>query len=63
MEGKFENEAKEFCNALKKMVNNEYSIENFESYLSHHFDVWIDKYASTPDGIISEVKHFSEITG
>ena len=63
MEGKFENEAKEFCDALKKMVNNEYSIENFESYLSHHFDVWYEKYANTPQGLIYEIRSFSEITG
>lgn len=60
---KFENEAKELCEALKVMVSNDYSIENFESYLSYHFDKWIEKYASTPEGMVHEIKHFSTITG
>ena len=57
---KFESEAKEFCEAIKKMAESE-ALENFESYLSYHFDIWLKKYAYDVNGIVSEVKQFSEI--
>lgn len=60
---KFEKEAKEFCKALKTIADNEYSLDNFESYLSYHFDKWLEKWADTPEGITDELKHFATITG
>ena len=36
-------------------------LENFKSYLERHYTTWCKKYASTPDGFISELKHFSDM--
>ena len=53
--------AKILCDAIRKFAENPAAIENFESYLSYHFDVWHNKFASTPDGLIDEFKMFSSI--
>ena len=47
--------------AIKKLVENPEVLENFENYLDQHFDVWFEKYANTPEGLVSEFKQFSEI--
>ena len=59
---RYQEQAKALCNALKAMTNNEYSIENFESYLSYHFDTWLRMYANTPDDMTAEIQHFANIT-
>ena len=59
---KFENLAHEFCEAIKAMADNEYSIDNFESYLSYHFDKWLEMWANTPENITAEIKHFASIS-
>lgn len=53
--------AKALCEAIRKFAENPTAIENFESYLSYHFDKWIEKYANTPEGLISELNHFAAI--
>lgn len=60
-EYRFENSAKTLCMAIKKLVENPDTLDNFESYLSHHFDTWLEKFASTPEDMASEFQHFSEI--
>ena len=57
----YSKDAKIFCDAIRKMAANPETIDNFESYLSYHFKVWYDKYANTPEGLISEFKQFSKI--
>ncbi len=47
--------------AIKKLAENPGVLENFENYLDQHFDVWFEKYANTPEGLVSEFKQFSEI--
>lgn len=56
----FDKSANELCEEMKQLANNNYAIDNFESYLSRHFDV--DKHTSTPNGLIRELKHFATIT-
>lgn len=53
--------AKMLCDALRKFASNPDAIDNFECYLSYHFDKWIQKYASDPAGLAGELKNFSEI--
>lgn len=53
--------AKEFIEALRTLSEKPENIDNFESYLSRHFTVWYEKYANTPAGLISELKHFAEM--
>lgn len=57
----YEDEAKQFCMAIEKLANNKDALENFESYISHHFQVWLNKWARTPEDIISEFEHFANI--
>ena len=57
----YEDEAKRFCTAIEKLANNKDALENFENYISHHFQVWLDKWARTPEDIISEFKNFAEL--
>lgn len=58
---RFEEQAHALCEAIKKMASNENAIDNFESYLTQHFDVWMQKWANTPYGLVDEVKNFAEM--
>ena len=53
--------SEEFCKAIKEMAQKQDNLDNFECYLSHHFDVWMEKFANSPEGLTSEVKHFAEM--
>ena len=53
--------AKVFVEAIKTMASKPDNLDNFESYLSYHFDVWMEKWANSPEGLTSEVKHFAEM--
>ena len=53
--------AKVFVEAIKTMASKPDNLDNFESYLSYHFDVWMEKFANSPEGLTSEVKHFAEM--
>ena len=53
--------AKAFVNAIKELASNQKKLDNLENYLSEHFDIWMEKYANTPEGIIYELKGFAEI--
>jgi len=61
MEYKYEEQAKELCEAIKKIANNEDTLTNFECYLSIHFNEWFEKFCKTPNGLLSELTHFSNI--
>ena len=52
--------AKAFVNAIKELASNQKKLDNLENYLSEHFDIWMEKYANTPEGIIYELKGFAE---
>ena len=53
--------AKVFIEAIKTMVSKPDNLQNFEWYLERHFDVWMGKFANSPEGLTSEVKHFAEM--
>ena len=53
--------AKALIEAIKKMASNEECLDNFESYLSHHFDKWYEKYANTPEGLVYEFESFADV--
>lgn len=53
--------AKVFVSAIKEIANKQNNLDNFESYLSQHFDAWMDKFANTPEGLTSELKSFAEM--
>ncbi len=51
--------AHEFCNSIKALAENENNLNNLESYLSRHFEVWLEKYAHDADGLVSEMNIFA----
>ncbi len=53
--------AKIFCDAIRGISRKPENIDNFESYLGNHFDVWLRGYANTPGGLASEMKMFAEM--
>lgn len=56
---KYETEARAVTEAIKALAGNPVNLDNLESYLSIHFADWINKYASTPADMASELKAFS----
>lgn len=57
----YEKEAAEFCKAIKRLAENPDSLENLESYLSVHFQFWIEKFADKPENISAELAAFAEM--
>lgn len=57
----FETEAEIMKNAILAFAEDREALENFECYLSYHFDVWIKKYACTPCDMCQEFNHFSHM--
>ena len=53
--------AKVFVEAIKTMASKPENLQNFQWYLENHFDIWMKKWASSPEGLTSEVKHFAEM--
>ena len=53
--------AKVFVEAIKTMTSKPDNLQNFQWYLERHFDVWMEKWANNPEGLTSEVKHFTEM--
>lgn len=53
--------AKAFVNVIKELASNPKKLDNLENYLSEHFDIWIERYANTPSGIIYELRGFAEM--
>ena len=53
--------AMEFIEAIKMLAEKPENMDNFECYLSHCFDAWMEKYAYDPESLTSEVKHFAEM--
>ena len=49
------------CKAIKELANNEAALDNLQSYLTQHYDIWLEKYARTPDGLTAELTHFAHI--
>lgn len=50
-----------FVNAIKEIAEKPNNLANLESYLSYHFDVWMEKFANTPKTLASELKCFAEM--
>lgn len=62
IERKFEQEAKQFCEAIKTIAEKPENLENLELYLSIHFATWLEKFANDPGNIAAEIKSFSEMS-
>ena len=57
----FDSEAKRLCDAIRNFNDNPEALENFESYLSHHFSEWLNKWGDTPSGLADEFRNFSRM--
>lgn len=53
--------AHELVEAIRTFAENPDNLENFESYLSYHFDAWMKKYAYNPESLVAEFKSFAEM--
>lgn len=51
--------AKLFIEAIKKLSKKNYVLENFENYLSYHFDSWIEKHSTNPDIFVEEFLYWA----
>ena len=51
----------EFTQAIKTIAEREKNLDNFENYLSYHFDKWLEKWANTPENITAELKAFANM--
>ena len=58
---KYEQTAKQFCEALRTIAGKPENLDNLESYLSYHFAEWMNKYANTPENITAELKNFADM--
>lgn len=59
MNRKYEAEAKILAEAIRRFNERPEALENFESYIGAHFDIWLKNWANTPDGLAHEFEHFS----
>ena len=58
---KYEQTAKQFCEALRTIAGKPENLENLKSYLSYHFAEWMNKYANTPENITAELISFADM--
>ncbi len=56
-----EQNARIFIKAIETISKKPDNLENIETYLSYHFNVWLEKLANTPDKLAYELKHFAEM--
>ena len=61
MENRQEKFAKAFCAAIKEIASKPENMDNFESYLSHHFAEWLEKYANSYEGLTYELESFAKM--
>lgn len=58
---KNEQNALELRAAIIALANSTEHMNNFVSYLTAHFPEWLEKYANTPEGLVSEFKEFANM--
>lgn len=58
---KFEEQADRLCDAIKYMADDNNALENFNSYLSYHFDAWLQYVNNNVENFVSEVEQFAHI--
>ena len=58
---KYEEQATQFCEAIRTLANNPENLNNLESYLTYNFDKWLTTWANTPEDLAEEMKEFAEM--
>ena len=59
---KYERIATQFVEYIKTIAAKPENLDNLESYLSHHFDEWLQRYANTPVDLVCEMRKFANMT-
>lgn len=54
-------QAEKVKNAILKLASDPDALDNFESYLSIHFDAWLRDYANTPETFACELTCFAKM--
>ena len=57
----YEEQAIQFCNAVRTLANKPENLNNLESYLTYNFDKWLTTWANTPENLAAEMKEFAEM--
>ena len=57
----YEEQAIQFCNAVRTLANKPENLNNLESYLTYNFDKWFTTWANTPENLAAEMKEFAEM--
>ena len=63
MKNQNEKYAKIVSQAIQDLAKNPVALENFECYLSLHFNEWLEKFANTPEQFTYDLYAFSKIGG
>ena len=58
---KYEEQATQFCEAIRTLANKPENLNNLECYLSYGFDKWLTTWANTPENLAAEMKEFAEM--
>ena len=58
---KYEEQAAQFCEAIRTLANKPENLNNLESYLTYNFDKWLATWANTPENLAAEMKEFAEM--
>lgn len=53
--------AHELVEAIRMFAEKPENLDNFESYLSHHFDDWFADFINTPESLVYEIRQFAEM--
>ena len=56
----FQKEAAQLTKSIEVMASKPANLENFESYLSQHFEAWLGR-ANTPEKMVAEMWEFAEM--
>ena len=58
---KYDKAAEKFCKAISVIARKPENMDNLQCYLSHHFETWLNRFASDPDSIAEELTEFAEM--
>lgn len=61
MPNKYEAQSAAFCGAIRELESKPDNLDNLECYLSRHFQVWLSKFANTPDALCCEMREFANM--
>lgn len=53
--------AAKFAAVIKELSRKAKNLDNLEAYLAAHFAVWLERYASTPEGLVEELQRFASM--